>query len=67
MGLVACRGVMDVCRSRPCAEHVAEFKSDAAEMLALAQSIPGFVSYERYVAEDGGRVSLQEWRSAEKA
>ena len=34
-------------------------------MLALAQSMPGFVSYKRYVAEDGERVSLPEWRSAE--
>jgi heme-degrading monooxygenase HmoA len=58
---------MDVFRSRLRAEHVAEFESDAAEMLGLAQSMPGFVSCERYVAGDGERVSLHEWRPAEKA
>lgn len=57
--------VIVVFRSRLRPEHVDDFERDAEEMLALAQSMPGFISYKRYVAEDGERVSLHEWESAE--
>ena len=57
--------VVVVFRSRLRPEHVEEFERDAEEMLALAQSMPGFISYKRYVSEDGERVSLHEWESPE--
>jgi heme-degrading monooxygenase HmoA len=57
--------VVVVFRSRLRAETVEEFERIAEEMLKLARSMPGFVSYKRYTAEDGERVSLHEWESAE--
>jgi heme-degrading monooxygenase HmoA len=57
--------VIVVFRSRLRGEHVGEFERDAAEMLTLARSMPGFISYKSYVADDGERVSLHEWESAE--
>ena len=57
--------VIVVFRSRLRPEHVDEFERDAAEMLGLAQSMPGFISYKRYLSEDGERISLHEWQTAE--
>ena len=37
----------------------------ADEMAAIARSLPGFISYKGYFAEDGERVSIHEWESAE--
>ena len=56
--------VVVVFRSRLRAENVEEFEAVAEEMLELAQSMPGFISYKRYTADDGERVSLHEWESA---
>jgi heme-degrading monooxygenase HmoA len=57
--------VIVVFRSRLRIEHLEEFERDAEEMLAIARSMPGFISYKRYESEDGERVSLHEWESAE--
>ena len=57
--------VVVVFRSRLRAETVDEFERLAEEMLELARSMPGFISYKRYTAEDGERVSIHEWESAE--
>jgi heme-degrading monooxygenase HmoA len=40
------------------------FQDLADRMHALASSMPGFISYKVYVAEDGERVSIHEWESA---
>jgi heme-degrading monooxygenase HmoA len=57
--------VIVVFRSRLRAEHIEEFERDADEMLRLATAMPGFISYKRYTADDGERVSLHEWQSVE--
>ena len=57
--------VVVVFRSRLRAEGVDEFEVVAEEMLELAKSMPGFISYKRYTSEDGERVSLHEWESVE--
>jgi heme-degrading monooxygenase HmoA len=54
-----------VFRSRLRRKHLADFERHAEEMLAIARSMPGFISYKRYVADDGERISLHEWESAE--
>ena len=36
----------------------------ADEMAAIARSMPGFISYKAYFADDGERVSIHEWESA---
>ena len=58
--------VIVVFRSRLQPEHAEEFQRDAEEMLDLARSMPGFISYKLYTSEDGERVTLHEWRSAEE-
>jgi heme-degrading monooxygenase HmoA len=32
-------------------------------MMALAESMPGFISYKAFANDDGERVSIQEWES----
>ena len=34
-------------------------------MMTIAQSLPGFISYKVYANDDGERVSIHEWKSAE--
>lgn len=57
--------VTTIFRSRLRDEHAAEFHALADEMMELARSMPGFVSYRVYVAEDGERASLIEFDTAE--
>jgi len=52
-------------RSRLRLERAAEFEQLADRMLTLAREMPGFISYKRYTSEDGERVSVHEWESAE--
>jgi heme-degrading monooxygenase HmoA len=52
-------------RSRLRAEDADVFHAVAERMEALASAMPGFISYKDYVAEDGERVSIHEWESAE--
>ena len=57
--------VVVVFRSRIRPEGEAEFHELADRMLALAQTMPGFISYKAYSADDGERVSIHEWDTAE--
>jgi len=56
---------MVVFRSRLRPEHAEEFHALADRMLEIARSMPGFVSYEVYAAEDGRRCSVIEFESPE--
>lgn len=42
-----------------------EYKMHHARMTELATKMPGYISHKGYVAEDGERLSLFEWESAE--
>ncbi len=57
--------VITVFRSRLRPEHADEFQVLAAEMLALARTMKGFVSYKSFTAEDGERCSVIEFDSPE--
>ncbi len=57
--------VVAVFRSRLRDENAADFHALADEMLKLAESMPGFVSYRVYRADDGERCSVIEFESAE--
>ena len=57
--------VLVVFRSRLRPEHADEFHALAAEMLAVARSMPGFVSYKSFGSEDGERCSIIEFESSE--
>ncbi len=39
----------------------AAYAADAAAMLALAEAMPGFVSFKSYVGEDGEVAAISEW------
>ncbi len=55
--------VIALFRSRLRPEHAAEFQSLADEMLELAKAMPGFLSYKRYLHEDGARCSVIEFET----
>jgi heme-degrading monooxygenase HmoA len=57
--------VVVVFRSRLRDENAEGFQALADRMKALAASMPGFISYKVYVAEDGERVSIHEWETPE--
>jgi heme-degrading monooxygenase HmoA len=57
--------VISVFRSRLRPENAAEFQELAGEMMKLAESMPGFISYKVYTAEDGERCSIVEFESHE--
>jgi heme-degrading monooxygenase HmoA len=42
-----------------------EYKTQLARMSDLARKMPGYISHKPYIAEDGGRLTLFEWESAE--
>ena len=58
--------VVTVFRSRLRDENAAEFLELADQMLELAQSMPGFISYKVYRSEDDERCSIIEFESAEQ-
>ena len=58
--------VLIVFRSRLRPENVEEFEKLAHKLLELAQSMPGFISYKRYLNEDGERCSIIEFETAEQ-
>ena len=58
--------VISVFRSRLRSENVPEFQKLADEMLKLAESVPGFISYKVYTSDDGERCSIVEFESAEQ-
>ncbi len=57
--------VVVVFRSRLREEDTEKFQTVADRMYSLASAMPGFISYKVYAAEDGERVSIHEWESAE--
>jgi heme-degrading monooxygenase HmoA len=57
--------VIAVFRSRLRPENAGEFQQLAGRMLELARTMPGFLSYKLYTAEDGERCSIIEFESAE--
>lgn len=57
--------IVTVFRSRLQPEHAAEYYEMATRMHALAESMPGFVSFKPFRAEDGERVSVIEFASEE--
>jgi heme-degrading monooxygenase HmoA len=57
--------IVAIFRSRIREERAAEYNRRAQEMSRIAQKMPGFISYETYTSEDGERVSIHEWESAE--
>lgn len=57
--------VIAIFRSRVRDEDAGEFQRLAANMLDLARSMPGFISYKVYVSDDGERCSVIEFDSRE--
>ena len=57
--------VVTIFRSRLRLEHLEEYETWAKKIYDIAVTMPGFVSFKTYAAEDGERVSLVEFDSAE--
>ena len=57
--------IIVVFRSRLTGEAGADYAETADAMLAKARSMPGFVEFKHFRAEDGERLSLIFWESAE--
>ena len=58
--------VVAMFRARIREEYAREYYSLAEEMANIARSMPGFISWKGYTSEDGERVSVHEWESAEQ-
>lgn len=57
--------VVVVFRSRLSAEAGNDYSEMAAEMLATAKEMPGFVEFKSFKSDDGERVSLVYWKDHE--
>lgn len=57
--------IVAIFRARVRPENADEYYALADEMGEIARALPGFISWKGYFAEDGERVSLHEWESAE--
>ncbi len=57
--------IVVVYRSRLTAEAGDDYSEMAAEMLATAKEMPGFVEFKSFKADDGERVSLVYWQDHE--
>ena len=57
--------MMIVFRSRLTAEAGADYAETADAMLARARTMPGFVEFKHFTADDGERLALIRWESAE--
>jgi heme-degrading monooxygenase HmoA len=42
-----------------------DYAASLARMVELARKMPGYVSHKAYIADDGERLTLFEWKSAE--
>ena len=58
--------VIVVFRSRVRPEQAERYYALADKMADVARSMPGFISYKGYFAEDGERVSIHEWETPEQ-
>lgn len=54
-----------VFRSRLATEAGADYAETAAAMLAKARTMPGFVEFKHFTADDGERLALIHWESEE--
>jgi heme-degrading monooxygenase HmoA len=52
-------------RSRLAAEAGDDYQQMAAEMLATAREMPGFIEYKAFRADDGERISVIWWKDLE--
>jgi heme-degrading monooxygenase HmoA len=59
--------VVVVFRSRLAAGHDEEYEVASRRMVDLASTMPGFVSFKTFSADDGERVSVVEFESEETA
>lgn len=57
--------ILTVFRSRVKPEAQEEYKSWAVRMSEMARRMPGYISHKGFVAEDGERVTIVEFESAE--
>jgi heme-degrading monooxygenase HmoA len=57
--------IVTVFRSRLRPESLDEYGTWAARMSELARTMPGYVSHKSFTAEDGERVTIVEFESAE--
>jgi heme-degrading monooxygenase HmoA len=57
--------VIAIFRSRVRPESLDAYLEYADEMADIARSMPGFISWKAYFAEDGERLSFHEWESEE--
>ncbi len=58
--------ILTVFRSRLKPEALEEYGVWAKRMSELAQTMPGYISHKVYTAEDGERVTIVEFESAEQ-
>lgn len=57
--------ILAIFRNRVRPEAAQDYAAWAARMEALARAMPGYISDKTFTAEDGERVSVHEWESAE--
>jgi len=57
--------IVAIFRAQVRPENAEEYYALADEMGEIARAMPGFISWKGYFAEDGARVSVHEWESAE--
>jgi heme-degrading monooxygenase HmoA len=58
--------VVAVFRARIRSESADEYYALAGKMAEIARAMPGFRSWKSYFADDGERVSIHEWESADQ-
>ncbi len=57
--------IVAIFRARIRPENADAYYDLADRMGAIARTMPGFISWKGYFADDGERVSVHEWESAE--
>jgi heme-degrading monooxygenase HmoA len=57
--------IVTVFRSRLNPDAVADYLETAADLSAKAKAMPGYISHKIFTAEDGERVTIVEFNSAE--
>lgn len=63
MSRVYMETIITIFRSRLRPEHIEEYHRIAPEIQQLAESMPGFVSFKSFSAQDGERISIVEFAS----
>ena len=58
--------VIAIFRARVRKDNAQQYYALAQEMATIARSMPGFVAWKTYTAEDGERVSIHEWETSEQ-